>query len=94
LRAKVPSNSIEVPNPVRVDAVAVDAPHRCKAKLAGYFKPPSVAHYLIIDPDKTLIVHHARGTGDTILTRVVQARSVTLDPPGLELTVGDVYGES
>jgi hypothetical protein len=41
-----------------------------------------------------LIVHHARGTGDTILTRVVQAQSITLDPPELKLTVGDIYGES
>jgi Uma2 family endonuclease len=92
--AKVPSNSNEIPNPAIVVEVLSPSTRRidATAKLAGYFKLPSVAHYLIIDPDKTLIVHHARGTGDTILTRVVQAGSITLDPPGLELAVGDVYG--
>jgi Uma2 family endonuclease len=88
--AKVPSNSIEVPNPVIVVERLSPSTRRidATAKLAGYFKLPGVAHYLIIDPDKTLIVHHSRGTGGTILIRVMQAGSTTLDPPGLELTVG------
>jgi len=60
-------------------------------KLAGYFRLPSVAHYLIVDPAQPMIVHHSRGAGDTILTRVVTEGAIKLDPPGLELAVADIY---
>ena len=61
-------------------------------KLAGYFHLPSVAHYLIVDPMQPLILHHTRGTGETILTRILRDGIIKLDPPGLELVVADVYG--
>lgn len=60
-------------------------------KLAGYFRLPSVAHYLIVDPVQPLIVHHSRGSGDTILTRVVTEGAMALGPPGLELAVDEIY---
>jgi hypothetical protein len=31
------------------------------AKLAGYFRIRDVQHYLIVDPDKRPVIHHARG---------------------------------
>ena len=49
-------------------------------------------HYLIVDPTQPSVVHHARGTGDTILTRIVTAGSIALDPPGLEIALADIYG--
>jgi hypothetical protein len=49
-------------------------------------------HYLIVDPTQPSIVHHARGTDDVILTRVVTSGSIALDPPGFELALGDIYG--
>lgn len=61
-------------------------------KLAGYFRLPNVMHYLVVDPTQPSVVHHARGTGDTILTRIVTAGSIVLDPPGLELALSDIYG--
>jgi Uma2 family endonuclease len=61
-------------------------------KLAGYFRLPSVAHYLIVDPTQRSVIHHARGAGDTILTRVISDGVITLDPPGLELAMSDIYG--
>jgi Uma2 family endonuclease len=60
-------------------------------KLAGYFLLPSVEHYLIVDPDMPLIIHHARATSDSILTRIVTDGSIKLEPPGLELDVADIY---
>jgi Uma2 family endonuclease len=60
-------------------------------KLAGYFLLPSVADYLIVDPTRSLILHHSR-TGDAILTRVVTEGAIALDPPGLEFALADVYG--
>jgi Uma2 family endonuclease len=60
------------------------------AKLQGYFALPSVHHYLIIDPDRPLVIHHKRGTGDAIETRIATGSSLRLDPPGLELDLAEV----
>lgn len=49
--------------------------------------------YLIVGPTEPLILHHTRGTGDTILTHIMREGSIMLDPPGLELRLADVYGE-
>ena len=58
--------AIEVPNPlILVQVLSPSTPHiDASAKLAGYFSLPSVAHYLIVDPDKPLVIHHARREGD------------------------------
>lgn len=91
---KVPRSSVEVPHPVVVVEVLSQSTRQVDTtvKLAGYFKVPSVAHYLIIDPNEPMVVHHSRRQGSDILTRVVAEGSIKLDPPGLELTVADIYG--
>ena len=90
---KLASSAVEVPNPmIVVEVLSPSTRHiDLSAKLADYFRLPSVAHYLIVDPDKPRIVHHARSAGDTILTRIVSDGSVKLDPPGIELTMSAVY---
>jgi Uma2 family endonuclease len=86
-------SALEVPNPVIVVEVLSPSTRHIDAqiKLAGYFLLPSVEHYLIVDPDMPLIIHHARATGDSILTRIVTDGSIKLEPPGLELDVADIY---
>jgi Uma2 family endonuclease len=83
-----------VPNPVIVVEVLSPSSRHIDAalKLAGYFRVPSVMHYLIVDPDKPLIIHHARQMDDAILTSIVREGVITLDPPGLELALADIYG--
>ena len=61
------------------------------AKLEGYFSLPSVQHYLIIDADRRKLVHHKRGAGDVIETRILAAGPLRLDPPGLDLTVESLF---
>jgi hypothetical protein len=61
------------------------------AKLADYFRVASLSHYLIVDPDRPRVIHHARAAGDAILTRIVTAGSIVLDPPGLEIELSDIY---
>ena len=61
-------------------------------KLADYFRLPSVTHYLIIDPDEMLVIHHQRRDDDDILTRILRDGAITLDPPGIEVAVGEIYG--
>ena len=61
------------------------------AKLEGYFSLPSVAHYLILDADRRKVVHHKRGVGDIVETRILAAGRLALDPPGLELSVENFF---
>jgi Uma2 family endonuclease len=90
---KLPPTALEVPNPVILVEVVSQTTRQVDAslKLAGYFRLPSVAHYLIVDPTQRVILHHSRGTGDTIITRIVTEGRIALDPPGLELVLSDIY---
>jgi Uma2 family endonuclease len=60
-------------------------------KLSGYFSLPSVEHYLILDPERRVVIHHKRGAGDAIETRVLSEGSVKLNPPGFEVTVEALF---
>jgi len=84
---------LAVPSPVIIVEVLSQSTRRVDVsqKLAGYFRLPSVEHYLIVDPTQPVIVHHARGAGETILTRVVTEGRFALDPPGLELALSEIY---
>jgi Uma2 family endonuclease len=90
---KLAPTVLEVPNPVIIVEALSPSTHRIDvaSKLAGYFRLPSVAHYLIIDIKQQVIIHHARTTGDIILTRIVREGIITLDPPGLEIGVNDIF---
>lgn len=59
-------------------------------KLYGYFQLPSVHHYMIVDPDKYVIIHHCR-TESGIETSLLRDGAVRLDPPGIELEVADCF---
>ena len=60
-------------------------------KLSGYFALPSVEHYLILDPDRRVVIHHKRGQGDAIETRVLTGGAARLDPPGFEVAVEAMF---
>jgi Uma2 family endonuclease len=57
-------------------------------KLEGYFTLPSLAHYLIVDPDRRRIVHHRNGAGGT--PAIVTGPLLRLDPPGLDVDLTEV----
>jgi Uma2 family endonuclease len=88
--------ALEVPNPMILVEVLSRSTQGVDltTKLAGYFRLPSVAHYLIVDPTQPSVIHHARAAGDTILTRIVTEGMITLEPPGLEIALADLYGRS
>jgi len=91
---EVDLSSLEIPNPIVIVEVLSPSTRRIDAskKLAAYFRLPSVEHYLIVDLDQRLILHHARAGGDTILTRIVREGAITLEPPGLQMSLADVFG--
>ncbi len=60
-------------------------------KLSGYFGLPSVEHYLILDPERRVVIHHKRGQGDAIETRVLSEGSAKLDPPGFAVAVEALF---
>ena len=60
-------------------------------KLSGYFSLASVEHYLILDPDRRVVIHHKRGIGDVIETRVLTGGFARLDPPGFEVAVEALF---
>jgi Uma2 family endonuclease len=91
--AELPPTSLEVPKPVIIVEVLSQSTRRVDVshKLVGYFRLPSVAHYLIVDPTQPGVIHHARGVADTIISHVVTKGRIVLDPPGLELDLAEIY---
>ena len=86
-------NTMEIPNPVIV--VEVLSPSTAAddhgVKLDGYFSLGSVNHYLILDPDRRVMIHHRRGHAGAIETRVLREGVVVLDPPGFEAKVAEFF---
>jgi Uma2 family endonuclease len=87
------ADALEIDNPVVV--VEVLSPTTAAIdhgrKLSGYFSLPSVEHYLILDPDRRVAIHHKRGSADAIETRVLSDGAVRLDPPGFEVAVAALF---
>jgi Uma2 family endonuclease len=89
---KVARDVLEVPNPLIVVEVLSPSTQTMDlgAKLQGYFGLPSVQHYIVIDPDRPLLIHHKRGIGDALETRIASGPTLRLDPPGLEVDLSEV----
>ncbi|MGA8446755.1 MAG: Uma2 family endonuclease [Roseiarcus sp.] len=86
-------NTMEIPNPVIV--VEVVSPSTAAddhgLKLDGYFSLPSVEHYLILDPDRRVMIHHRRGQAGAIETRILRDGAVRFDPPGFEAEIAAFF---
>jgi len=86
--------SLEVADPVIVVEVLSPSTARMDetTKRDGYFRVPSVRHYLIVDPDIQTITHHKRGRGGVLTKRIVRKGTLTLKPPGIEIALADIFG--
>ncbi|MDQ3558822.1 MAG: Uma2 family endonuclease [Pseudomonadota bacterium] len=64
------------------------------AKLIEYFSVVSIQHYLIVNPEKRVVVHHRRD-GNEIRTRIVGADGGDLrfDPPGFSVSAAALLHE-
>ena len=89
---RVPRSVQEVANPlILVEVLSPTTKRRDHGvKLQGYFTLPSLSHYLIIDPDRALLIHHKRRAGDTTETEIVTGLHLRLEPPGLEVDLTEV----
>jgi Uma2 family endonuclease len=80
-------DAVEIADPVII--VEVVSPSSIKrdsgSKLEGYFRLPSVRHYLIVTLRNRTAIHHHRDDTGTITTRIIRDGPIRLDPPGIEL---------
>ena len=90
----IPAQQLTVPAPVIVvEVLSPTTSHNdTSAKLIGYFKLPSVRHYLVIDPQARTLTHYARGQDGAVVPRTLTSGTLRLDPPGIELQLSDVIG--
>jgi hypothetical protein len=57
------------------------------AKLVGYFRVPSVRHYLVVNTAPRAVTHHRLDDAGAIVTRILRSGELTLDPPGIAVEV-------
>ncbi len=90
---RTPPETVEIREPVIVVEVLSDSTEARDrgVKLSGYFALPSVAHYLILDPERRAAVHHKRGPGGAIESRVLTEGPLQIDPPGLAFFVEEFF---
>ena len=92
---RLPGDATKVSDPlVLVEVLSPDSGTRDRAtKLRAYFKLPSVQHYLIVWPDEQRIVRHSRMPDDQLATQVFMSGEISLDPPGITVTVEEFYAD-
>jgi Uma2 family endonuclease len=86
-----------IPDPlIVVEVLSASARDRdFSIKLAGYAGLASVAHYLLVDTQRRLVVHHHRPGGEReFRTSIVRGGVVRLEPPGLDLDIDAIYAGS
>jgi Uma2 family endonuclease len=87
-------DDLEINDPVIVVEVLSPTTVRMdtKTKLLGYFRVPSVRHYLIVDPEKGTVTRYWRGRNEAVKRRVVRKGSLALTPPGITVSVNKLLG--
>jgi Uma2 family endonuclease len=94
--AEVDLDSMVVVAPLIVVEVASPSSERddAEAKLIEYFSVTSIRHYLIVYPQKRVVVHHRREDGGDITTRILHDGEIMLNPPGMTVSVTALLGPS
>ena len=88
-------DAVEIPDPVIVVEVVSPSTQAIDsgAKLSSYFRLPSVRHYLVVSTKDRRLIHHARGEGETIATRILVSGPLLLDPPGITIQVEEAFAQ-
>jgi Uma2 family endonuclease len=89
----LPADAIETRDPVIVVEVVSPSSRGIDrgVKLAGYFSLQSVRHYLIVDTDKRVVIHHRRDEGGRIEVSILHDGRLALEPPGLSIDIPDIF---
>jgi Uma2 family endonuclease len=85
-------NDVAAPNPVVVVEVlspgtrSIDTGER----FFGYFRVPSIQHYLVVSARRREVAHHRR-SGKAISSTVLTEGVILLDPPGISIALDAIY---
>lgn len=85
---------LEIPSPVIVvEVLSRSTARRDRTdKLAGYFKVPSIEHYLLLDPEEREVIWYRRAAGGaTGPPLTLREGALKLDPPGIEIEIADIF---
>ncbi len=90
---RIAGDAIAAPNPVVVVEVLSPSTQSVDtgAKLADYFRVPSIQHYLIVRADRHAVIHHRRRDDAGIDTQLITEGQIALNPPGISIQVEDLY---
>ena len=61
-------------------------------KLAGYFRVPSLKHYIIVDLGRQHVVHYRKQADGTVTVAILTEGEIAFDPPGLSVAVSSFLG--
>ena len=88
-------NALTVDSPVILVEVTSPTTMRTDTddKLIEYFSLPSVHHYVLVHPDRQVIVHHRRIEGNAIETRIASRGTLEFDPPGFAVDIDRFFSD-
>ena len=88
-------NSMSLEQPLIVVEVTSPSSERDDTgdKLVEYFSVPSIRHYLIVNPAKRVVIHHARDEVGEISTHILSGGQLDLRPPGMTVPVCEFLPE-
>lgn len=91
--APTPGDDVHVSDPIILVEVLSPSSRGIDTglKLAGYFRLPSVRHYLVVSTETRTVLHHRRDEAGTIEVRILGEGRLMLDPPGLAIDIGDLF---
>jgi Uma2 family endonuclease len=86
-------DSVEASAPVIVVEVVSPSSTRSdtNAKLDGYFKIPSVQHYLVVIAQGKRVVHYRRDENGNPQANPVHGGRLSLQPPGIEVEISAFF---
>jgi Uma2 family endonuclease len=86
--------TMTAPNPVVVVEVLSPSTRGVDTtvKLAGYFRVPSLKHYLIVDLGRRHVVHYRKQADGTVTVAVITEGEIAFDPPGISVAVSSFLG--
>jgi Uma2 family endonuclease len=90
---KIPAGSMLAPTPIVV--VEVVSPNSSKRdtglKVEGYFSVATIAHYLVVDLAKRVVLHYRREGEARIGVTILCDGALTLDPPGITVELAEFF---
>ena len=87
--------AITVPDPlIVVEVISPDSLNDTNIKLHGYFSQASVIHYLVIEPERRVLIHYRRDADGAPTVRIWHDGTLVLDSPGIALDVVSCFPDA